>query len=495
VSFFVLCTCRTLDSVLSILAIAVQIAHDETVELCINFSPQVSMNTPFLTPNPVSTPRLLQQLKWVADPIGYMESAARQYPDIFSAGIIGFGNNLVFVNTPAGVQDILTNDRKTYAALGGLNRILTPLLGDYSVILIEGDRHKRRRQMLMPSFHGDRMRTYSQLICDLTEKTLNQIPVGTVFSARTAMQEVSLQVILQAVYGVVEGERCQQLKTMLATLADVFTSPLSSSLLFFPVLQKDLGAWSPWGKFLRDRQRMDDLIYAEIRDRRTQPQANRVDILSLMMAAKDELGQPMTDQELRDELATLMFAGHETTATALSWALYWIYHYPAIREKLMHELQSADLSDPMSIVKLPYLSAVCNETLRIYPVAMLTFPRVVQEPTELLGCALEPGIAVVGCIYLIHQREDLYPEPHLFKPERFLERQYSPYEFLPFGGGVRRCIGEALAQLELKLVLSTILTRYDLALADTKPEYPRRRGVTLAPANGVKMKMLGKRSA
>ena len=453
------------------------------------------MNTPFSTPNPLSAPRLLQQLKWVADPIGYMESAAQQYPDIFSAGIIGFGNNFVFVNTPKGIQEILTNDRKTYTAPGSLNRILAPLLGDYSVILIEGDRHKRRRQMLMPSFHGDRIRTYSQLICDLTEKTLGAIPAGATFSARTAMQDISLQVILQAVYGVFEGERSQQLKTSLTKLTDVFASPLSSSPLFFPALQLDWGAWSPWGKFLRDRQRMDDLIYAEIRDRRDQPQPNRVDILSLMMAAIDDLGQPMTDQELRDELATLMFAGHETTATALSWALYWIHHQPEIREKLLDELQSADLSDPMSIVKLPYLSAVCNETLRIYPVAMLTFPRVVQEPTELLGHALEPGIAVVGCIYLTHHREDLYPEPHLFKPERFLERQYSPYEFLPFGGGVRRCIGEALAQLELKLVLSTILTRYDLALADPKPEYPRRRGVTLAPANGVKMKMVGKRSA
>ena len=453
------------------------------------------MNTPFSTPNPLSAPRLLQQLKWVADPIGYMESAAQQYPDIFSAGIIGFGNNFVFVNTPKGIQEILTNDRKTYTAPGSLNRILAPLLGDYSVILIEGDRHKRRRQMLMPSFHGDRIRTYSQLICDLTEKTLGAIPAGATFSARTAMQDISLQVILQAVYGVFEGERSQQLKASLTKLTDVFASPLSSSPLFFPALQLDWGAWSPWGKFLRDRQRMDDLIYAEIRDRRDQPQPNRVDILSLMMAAIDDLGQPMTDQELRDELATLMFAGHETTATALSWALYWIHHQPEIREKLLDELQSADLSDPMSIVKLPYLSAVCNETLRIYPVAMLTFPRVVQEPTELLGYALEPGIAVVGCIYLTHHREDLYPEPHLFKPERFLERQYSPYEFLPFGGGVRRCIGEALAQLELKLVLSTILTRYDLALADPKPEYPRRRGVTLAPANGVKMKMVGKRSA
>jgi unspecific monooxygenase len=213
------------------------------------------------------------------------------------------------------------------------------------------------------------------------------------------------------------------------------------------------------------------------------------------MVAEDELGQPMTDQELRDELVTLMFAGHETTATAMAWALYWMHYQPDVREKVVYELESADSLDPISLLKLPYLAAVCNETLRIHPVAMLTFPRVVQKPTKLMGYALEPGMAVVGCIYLTHQREDLYSEPHRFKPERFLERQYSPYEFLPFGGGVRRCIGEALAQLEMKLVLSTILTKYELAIADTKPEYPRRRGVTLAPANGVKMKLIGTRKS
>jgi unspecific monooxygenase len=171
----------------------------------------------------------------------------------------------------------------------------------------------------------------------------------------------------------------------------------------------------------------------------------------------------------------------------MAWALYWIHHQPDIRAKLLHELSTVDLADPMSIMRLPYLSAVCNETLRIHPVAMLTFPRMVKEPTTLLGHPLTHGTAVVGCIYLTHQRPDLYPNPKQFRPERFLERQYSPYEFLPFGGGVRRCIGEALAQFEMKLVLATILTRYTLSLADSKPEYPRRRGVTLAPANGVNM--------
>ncbi|NDJ22863.1 cytochrome P450 [Nostoc sp. B(2019)] len=445
--------------------------------------------------NPLKTPSLLQKIQWVADPVKYMESAAQEYPDIFTANIIGFGNTLVFVNHPQGQQEILTNDRKKFAALGKENRILQPLIGDYSVIMLEGDRHRRRRQLVMPSFHGDRMRGYGELICNITKKVFNQLPTDKPFSARSATQDISLQVILQTVFGVHEGEKSQQLKQRLAIMADLFRSPFTSSFLFFPFLQKDLGAWSPWGKFLRDRQQLDELLYAEIAERRRNNDAQRIDILSLLMSAHDEAGNSMTDQELRDELMTLLFAGYETTATAMAWSLYWVHQKPEVREKLIKELDTlGDSPDPMSIFRLPYLTAVCNETLRIHPVAMLTFPRMVQEPVELLGYSLEPGTIVVGCMYLTHQREDLYPQPKQFKPERFLERQFSPYEFIPFGGGVRRCLGEALAVFEMKLVLATILSRYQLARADNQPEVPRRRGVTLAPARGVQMVITGKRA-
>lgn len=446
------------------------------------------------TPNSLPTPSILQKLQWVTDPVGYMEGAARRYPDLFTSEIIGFGEKLVFVNQPAAIQEVLTNDRKIFAAPGELNQILSPLVGDYSVFILEGDRHRRRRQLLMPPFHGDRMRTYGQLVRKLALKAFQNIPLGQPFIAREVTQEISFQVILEAVYGVCGEAKNHSLAQAVTALTDDFQSPLSSSLLFFSFLQQDWGAWSPWGKFLRDRQRLDELIYAEIRDRRTHPDPRRIDILSLLMAAQDDAGHPMTDQELRDELATLMFAGHETTATAMAWALYWIHRLPEVRAKLLQELETVDLSDGMSVARLPYLTAVCNETLRIHPVAMLTFPRSVQQPTELLGYPLNPGTIVVGCMYLVHQREDLYPEPKTFKPERFLERQYSPYEFIPFGGGARRCIGEALAQFEMKLALATLLTHYNMELADTKPEVPRRRGVTLAPARGVRMVITGHRT-
>jgi unspecific monooxygenase len=445
-------------------------------------------------PNPLTKPIWIQKLQWVADPVGFMESAAKQYPDIFTAKIIGFGDTTVFVNHPQAIQEILTNDRKKFAALGDRNTLLQPLVGDYSIFMLDGDRHKRRRQLVMPSFHGERMRAYGHLIEDLTKKIFSKLTFDRQFSARDITQEISIQVILQTVFGVYEGERSEQLKQQLKLIADLFRSPLTSSFLFFPFLQKDLGAWSPWGKFLRDRQQLDKLIYAEIAERRQLADPERIDILSLLMSARDEEGNPMSDVELRDELMTLLLAGYETTATAMAWGLYLIHQHPQVLEKLLVELDSlGEKPDPMSIFKLPYLTVVCHETLRIRPVTMLTFPRIVQEPTQLLGHNLEPGTALLGCMFLLHQREDLYPEPKQFKPERFLERQFSPYEFMPFGGGVRRCLGEALAIFEMKLVLATILSNYQLALADHKPEVLQRRGVTLAPARGAKMVITAKR--
>ncbi|MGB3639674.1 MAG: cytochrome P450 [Rivularia sp. (in: cyanobacteria)] len=441
-------------------------------------------------PNTLNKPAFLQKLQWIFDPVGYMEGAVKEYPDIFTAEVVGFGDNLIFVNQPEAIQEILTNDRKKFNSPGGVNQILQPLIGDFSVIMLDGEPHKRRRQLLIPPFHGERMRAYGQLICDIAEKVFQILPINQTFITRSVMQEISMQVILQAVFGLYEGKRFQKIKELMAYLSDTFSSPFSSSFLFFDFLQQDLGAWSPWGKFVRQRAKVDQLIYAEIAERRKNSQQKGDDILSLLMEARYEDGTAMTDKELRDELMTLLFAGHETTATAMAWALYWIHHTPGVKEKLLQELDTVDdFSDLMGISRLPYLSAVCNETLRITPVAMLTFARQVEKSIEMLGQKLESGRLLFGCIYLLHQREDLYPQPKQFKPERFLERQFSPYEFMPFGGGVRRCIGDALAMFEMKLVLATVMSRYEFTLADNKPEVPRRRGVTLAPANGVKMKI------
>ena len=460
------------------------------------------MNTVLPLPRPFTKPAWLQQLQWVADPVGYMETAARACPDIFQANVVGFGGGLVFVNQPQAIQDMLTRDTTIgsrvglYSAPGDLNRILTPILGDSSVMMLDGDRHRRRRQLVMPPFHGDRMRAYGDLIRELAINAFDEIPLNQPFEARVVTQDISLNIILKAVFGLSEsasgsasgGGRFQHLKYLMTQVADLFQSPLTSMVLFYPGLQKDLGSWSPWGKFVRDRQKLDDLIYLEIAERRAESRTDRIDILSLLMSARDEAGEPMSDVELRDELMALLFAGHETTATAMAWALYWTHRQPEVRTKLLQELATlGENPDPMEIFRLPYLTAVCNETLRIHPVAMLTFPRQVETPVEVLGYKLEPGAIVVGCIYLVHHRSDLYPNSHEFNPERFIDRTFTPYEFMPFGGGARRCIGEALAMVELKLVLAQVLSRYEFSLVDSAPEPPRRRGVTLAPANGVRL--------
>jgi cytochrome P450 len=210
---------------------------------------------------------------------------------------------------------------------------------------------------------------------------------------------------------------------------------------------------------------------------------SRNDILSLLMSARDEAGEALRDVELRGELMTLLTAGHETTATALTWALYWIHKRPSVRQQLFAELGSIrGAYDPNTIFRLPYLNAVCSETLRIYPVGMLTFPRVTKTRVELTGTSLEPDTLVMGCIYLAHRREDVYPDPEQFRPERFLERRYSPFEYLPFGGGARRCLGMAFAQFEMKLVISRILSSFELAFTSNRPVRLRRRGVTSGPS-------------
>lgn len=437
-------------------------------------------------------PRWLQKIQYTLDPLGFLEAAGQRYGDIFNAPVIGNPETLLLVSHPQAIQQVFSNDTKQFFAPA--NPLLRPLVGDQSIFCMEGDRHRRERKLLMPPFHGDRMRAYGQTIIDLTEKTFDPLAPGQAFTARALAQEVSMSVILKVVFGLSEGDRFAQLQQQITTFLNAFQSPFLAGLLFFPSLQKDLGPRSPWG-YLRHLQRqMGELLNAEIRDRRQHPDPAKTDILSLLLSTQDEAGQGLTDAELQDELITLLFAGHETTATAIAWALYWAHQFPHTCERILQELTDlGENPDPATIARLPYLTAVCHETLRIYPVAMLTVPREVREPVELMEYALKPGTRVYGCIYLTHHRPDLYPESKQFRPERFLERQFSPYEFLPFGGGTRRCIGEALALFEMKLVLATILQRYELALADSQPERPKRRAVTLGPERGVRMTLRSRR--
>ena len=426
------------------------------------------------------TPAIWQMLHWIAKPISFMRGCANRYGDCFTVMLGEKLAPVVVFSNPQALQIILTgDDSEIFDASGELNALFEPFLGKQSVIGLSGNRHRRMRQLMIPPLHGERMRSHGQLIGDITEEVIREWIVGKAFSVRKFMQAISMRVILRAVFGLDEGIRFQRLEKFLAAILEDMSNPLSVSLLYFPSLRQDLGPLSPWGNFVRKRQVIDQIIYEEIAERRADSSTARSDILTLLMSARDEEGKAMTDVELRDELMTLLLAGHETTATAMTWTLYWIHKTPTVHEQLLKELQTLD--DPLdanALTRLPYLNAVCCESLRIYPVGMLTFPRIVRSTVELMGYSLEPGTVVVGSIYLAHHREDVYPDPDRFKPERFLERRFSPFEYLPFGGGARRCIGTAFAQFEMKLVISRILSHFELELAGTGSVRPVRRGLT-----------------
>ncbi len=441
----------------------------------------------------------LQAIQWVLDPVGYLQTSFDRYGDIFEARVIWKDGiePLIMVNEPKAVQYMLTHDTgKEFSSPGEVNELLVPLLGRQNLILLSGRQHRERRQLVMPPFHGERLKAYEQTIQQVAQEAIAQWPLNKTLNVRGVMQRITMQVILQAVFGLHQGERYEQLDRLLSRRIEMTSSPLAASILFFPWLQKDFGAWSPGRRMQQLAAQTDQLIFSEIQERRANPDADRHDILSLLLAARDEHGNGLTDQDLRDELMTLLVAGHETTATALTWAMYWIHSLPAVKQKLLAELDTVtDPRNPAEFLQLPYLAAVCNETLRIHPVAMLTFPRRVEVPLELCGYQLQPGMLLMGNIYLMHQREDLYPQPQQFRPERFLERQFSPYEFMPFGGGVRRCVGAALAQYEMKIVLGTILTQLDLVLRNRQPVQLGRRGVTLGPQKPVQVERVGTRSS
>jgi len=432
----------------------------------------------------------IQLINWIFRPLDFLEECDREYGDMFKVNLMGLPSFTV-VSNPQAIEEILSVDAKKFDA-GRTNSLAANLLGENSLVLLDGLPHRRQRKLMMPPFHGEKVKSYAEIICQITDKVAQQWQSKQTFVAQKAMQDITLETIMHVVFGLSEGDRYRQIKPPLIEYIDQTDSPLKASVVFVPLFQQDWGEWSPWGKVVRRKRKIYSLLQEEIDERRAEQKSGN-DVLSLMMSAHDESGAGLSDIELKDQMMTLLVAGHETTATALSWALHWVYKLPEVKEKLLAELAGLDINaDPLAISRLPYLTAVCNETLRIYPVAIAAFLRCAKSEIAIMGHQFEPEASLAPTIYLTHHREDLYPEPKQFKPERFLERQYTPYEFLPFGGGNRRCIGYALALLEMKLVLAKIVTEWDLSLiSDSKP---KRRGATVAPDNGVPLILNGKRS-
>lgn len=434
------------------------------------------------TPNGSQSPAFVQMYNWMTNPLAYMDNCVEQYGDPFIARWVNVPP-LVFFSNPKAIEEILTADAKLFDCGAG-NALFTPLVGEASLLLADGSSHQRKKRLLMPSFHGERMRTYGKLICDITQEVTSDWGNKDSFEPLQSTQEITLKVILHAVFGINSGARYKKLIKLLSSLLDYTASLSGSAVLYFQLLQKDLGALSPWGKFMRWRAEIDELLYAEIKERKSNSNANSQDILSLLISARDEDGQALSDKELHDELLGLLVAAYETTSLAIAWALYWIHSNLEVKEKLLEEFKKVKGLERDEIAALPYLNAVCCETLRICPSVLIAFSRIPKSSFKVLDYEFEPGVQLVASIYLTHNRPDIYPEPNKFKPERFLERQYSPYEYLPFGGSNRRCIGAGLAMYEMKLAIFTILNKFDLELINPEKVRAVRRAVTvLAPSN------------
>lgn len=439
------------------------------------------------------TPSLLQTLQLIANPTKFLAKCAAQYGDTFTVRVLGFNSPpVVFFSQPQAIKEIFALPVEKFD-FKKATHVFKPLMGEQSLILQEGTRHQRQRQLMLPPFHGDRMKAYGKTICQITQDAIGQWTTGESIAINHVLPDITLSIILQVVFGINPGERYEQLKKMLSSLLEDITTPWYSSLFFFPPLQQDLGAWSPWGHYIRRLQQIDNLIYAEIAQRRVETlhatSLQRTDILTMLMSARDENGQQMSDLELRDQLVSLLLLGYETTAAALAWAFYLIHSHPQVLEQLRIEIDTlGDNPQPEEFASLPYLNAVCQESLRIYPIALICTPRMVKETVQVTGDNFSAGEIIVPCIYLAHRRAETYPQPEKFQPERFLNHKFLPFEYLPFGGGSRGCIGAAFSMYEMKLVLASVLSRFELALANQRPVYPVRRGITIVPsAYGTQM--------
>jgi cytochrome P450 len=438
-----------------------------------------------LPPGP-RLPSLVTTYQWLSRPYELLEDCRSRFGDTFSLCFKGLPP-LVLYSRPEDVKQVFADDGALLHA-GEFNLSLSAFLGEQSVLMLDGPEHLRHRKLLLPPFHGERMHAYGQTMKDVADASIDSWPIHEPFALHGFMQAITLQVILRTVFGVDGVARLERFDRVITELLDI----AAWAPLLIPAMQQDLGAWSPWGRYVRKKAEADSMIYSEIQDRRASGTAGRQDVLSLLLAAKDESGKPMSDEELHDELVTLLVAGHETTATALAWTFRWLLALPDVMSALSAELRDAERAGPLTaerISKLELLDAVARESLRLQPVIPLV-GRILTRPATLGGYDLPAGVGVVCSIYLAQRRPDLYPNPDRFEPARFLGKKPSPNEFFPFGGGVRRCVGMAFALYEMKMVIARIVARTTLRLVPKRPVKVVRRSITMTPSEGLRVRLV-----
>src|SRR3954466_9854612 len=421
-----------------------------------------------LPPGPAEPP-FVQTLRWLVRPISFLESCRRRFGDAFSVTFLGFQTPMVMVSDPEVIRALYTNPRHRLPP--GRTLTLRPIMGARSLLLLEGREHLARRKLMLPPFHGARMRAYEETVRDAVAREVEGWPEGEAFALHPRMQAVTLDVILRAVFGVTDPARRARLAERLGRL---LADTSSSGLQFGVLLSRRLGGPDPLARPAGLRGEIDALLSAEIAERRADP---REDILSMLVTARFEDGEPMGDAEVRDQLITLLLAGHETPAPALAWAFDLLLRHPHVLDRLTAAVDERDDA---------YVRAVVSEALRLRPVVPLAGRRLSEE-LRVNGHVLPPGTDVTPAIWLAHTRADRYPEPYAFRPERFLDGAPSTYAWLPFGGGVRRCIGAAFAEMEMRAALTEILRRRTLRPASASAERVARRNVTFSPAHGTRV--------
>ena len=423
-----------------------------------------------LPPAPAISP-LRQTLSWAFRPLAFMDRCRRELGENFSISFLGFERPMVMLSDPVAIKALYME--REHGLPPGRNVFLEPILGSRSLLLLEGADHLAHRKLMLPAFHGERMRSYEPIVQEIVDAEIDGWPLGEEFALHPRMQAVTLEVILRVVFGVSEGTRLQRLRVLLnGLLAD--TSSASTQLR--ALVSSRMGGCNPMARFEDRLGEIDDLLYAEIAEHRTKEDLeDRDDMLSALILARFEDGEGMTDTDLRDQLMTLLLAGHETTATALAWTFDLLLRHPEPLQRLRTSLEEGEDE---------YLRATITESLRLRPVVPLAGRRLAKDlVTD--GLTMPAGTDVTPAIWLAHTRADAYPEPFAFRPERFLEGGPDTYSWIPFGGSVRRCIGGAFAEFEMRIAIREVLTRCELHKAQPTPERVTRRNVTLSPRDGT----------
>lgn len=438
------------------------------------------MAAPTGLPRGPRLPAMVQTaLLWRA-PQRFLDTCRRRLGPVFTVRAEPFGT-LVYVADPDLLREVFTGDPDVLRAGEG-NSLLGPMMGAHSVLLLDEPEHMRQRKLMLPPFHGDAVRRYGRTMAEIAAAEVSRWRPGEELRLHPRMQASSLEVILRTVFGVEEHDRLAELRRLLPRLVDV------GPLIALIVLRPGLGRVGPWRRYVHNKERVDALLHDEIARRRVAPDLDeRTDVLSLLIRARDPEGVALTDVELRDELVTLLLAGHETTATGLAWAFERLVRHPDVLARARTEIVGGDGDE--------YLEAIVKETLRVRPV-LFDVARTLSAPLELGGYRLPAGATVMPGIGLVQRDPALYEEPERFRPERFLDGAGPPsYAWIPFGGGTRRCLGAAFATLEMKIVLRTVLEHVELAAVDPGDERPVVRHITLTPGRGACVRVAARREA